>query len=602
MISNEVKEEIRSKIDIVEFLENRGVALRVAGANFVGLCPFHAERTPSFNVRPANQRYRCFGCGEEGDIFNLVQQMEQLSFMGAVQYLADEAGIKVTNEEDDEQYRQLKRMQDMTKIAAEYFRENFMSLPDQHPAKQNLAKRNLLEFAKTDPSIGFAPNAGLMKLLYSHRFSKEEIVAAGLAKATEVQGNEDTNRIATISNGEVREKFRSRLMWTIYSIEGRPIGFSGRRVYDENEKVPKYLNSPATRLFNKSKALLGLNFARKAIVDERSVYVVEGQTDVMAMQAIGVSNVVASLGTAFGSFHADMLSRLAATSTKKKDQFKFYFAFDPDAAGVKAAKSVFSSIPEIQLNSYVISLAKEIEDPETGDKSMVFPDPCDYRLAYGDDDLRGALTHSMSMVEFILRQELKNHDVLNPEGRSAFIAAARPTLAVIRDPLAHDAYLRKISYWTGIAYAQLVELIKKPQQSVDQEFMQQQKRRDDTTIDEKIFAAFLQYPDHMFSIFSKRKLTVDLFSDRNRAAEIIQYLPEEDALAFHDLKIPEGKEEQLLNRLVDMFLSIKYMEAVENLNARFAAATSDDSSLVDETLLFEILQEQQSLKTKYQQA
>lgn len=601
MISNEVKEEIRSKIDIVEFLENRGVALRVAGANFVGLCPFHAERTPSFNVRPANQRYRCFGCGEEGDIFTLVQQMEQLSFTGAIQYLADEAGVKVTNEEDDEQYRQLKRMQDMNKIAAEFFRENFMSLPDQHPAKQNLAKRNLLEFAKTDPSIGYAPNAGLMKLLYSHRFSKEEIVAAGLAKATEVHGNEDTNRIATISNGEVREKFRNRLMWTIYSIEGRPVGFSGRRVYDENDKVPKYLNSPATRLFNKSKALLGLNFARKAIVDERAVYVVEGQTDVMALQAAGVPNVVASLGTAFGTFHADMLSRLAATSAKKKDQFKFYFAFDPDAAGVEAASKVFKGIPEIQLNSYVVSLAKEIEDPETGDKSMVFPDPCDYRLNYGDEDLLQALSQSISMVEFILRQELKNHDVLSPEGRSAFISAARPTLAVIKDPLAHDAYLRKISYWTGTAYAQLVELIKKPQQSLNQEFAQQQ-HRDETTIDEKIFAAFLQYPDQMFHIFSTRKLTVDLFSDRNRAAEIIQYLPEEDALAFHDLKIPEGKEEQLLKRLVDMFLNIKYREAVENLNARFAAATSDDSSLVDETLLFEILQEQQALKTKYQQA
>jgi len=605
MFSKETLDEVRNKADIVDFLEKRGVALRISGANFLGLCPFHAERSPSFNVRPAVQRYHCFGCGETGDVFDLVRNMEQLSFAGAVQYIADEVGVKVTNDEDDEQYRQLKRYQDMTKIAADFFHENFLNLPDQHPAKQNLADRNLLEFAKTDPSIGWAPNTGLMKLLYSHRFSKEEIVEAGLAKETEIMGNEDTNRVATISRGEVREKFRNRLMWTIYSVEGRPIGFSGRIIYeDKSSKAPKYLNSPQTRLYNKSKALLGLNFARKAIVDERAVFVVEGQTDVMAMQAAGIKNVVASCGTAFQKAHADTLERLASTVTKKGNQFKFYFTFDPDNAGIEAAKKVFNGIPEIQLSSYVVDLSLEVPDTDEeslSDTKTVHLDPCDLRLQYGDEQLISRLNNSVSMIEFILKLEKNNWDVSTPEGRTGFVNAARPTLALIKDPLAHDAYVRKISFWSGVPYSQLLEVIRKPSNNSNQSSQQNRNREHELTIDDKVFAAFLQYPTEMSKIFAQKRLSAQLFADPERATDIIANLPADNPLMFTELKVAEGQETVQLTRLMDTFLRIKYMEAVEALNARIAAASNDSVSVADESLLWEIMQEQQALKVKYQQ-
>lgn len=595
MISKQVIDEIREKSDMVKFLEDHGVTLQIAGANYKGLCPFHSERSPSFNVRPAINRYHCFGCGETGDIFDLVAHMEQLSFSGSIQYLAEMLNIKITSDEEDAQYKKIRRLQQICKLASEFFHENFKNLPSQHPAKKNLADRNLLEFAETDPSIGYAPNGALMKLLHENRFSTEEIIEAGLAKQAQVEGNEHTNRVGTIRNGEVREVFRNRLMWTIYDISGKPVGFSGRKVYENDTISPKYVNSPQTPLYNKSKALLGLNFARKDIVSERNIFIVEGQTDVMAFQAAGIRNVVASCGTAFGKSHVEIIERLASTSTRKGEQFKFFFCFDGDGAGINAAVKVFNNIPEIQLNSYVISL----KTPESGEETL---DPCDLRLTYGDEALRDALKHPVSMVEFVLKQELSKWDVRTPEGRSGFVTACRPTLALIKDPLAHDGYLRKISFWSGVPYSQLVTHVRPNGKStVAVAAPVNQNVSNSLSIDEQIYAAFLQYPEKMWSLYYEAGIEDSFFNNPAEIQHIMDELPEDHPLMFADLKIPEGKEDALLERLCQMFMRIKYMEAVEQLNGRIAAASNDANSLMDETLLIEIMSEQAALKEKYRQ-
>jgi DNA primase len=597
MISKQVIDEIREKADMVKFLEDHGVTLQVSGANYKGLCPYHNERSPSFNVRPGIQRFHCFGCSETGDIFDLVAHMEQLSFGGAIQYLAEEMGIKITSDEEDEQYKKVRRLQQICKLASEFFHENFKNLPQSHPAKKNLADRNLLEFAETDPSIGYAPNGALLKLLHENRFSTEEIIEAGLAKQIQVEGNENTNRIGSIRNGEVKEVFRNRLMWTIYDVSGKPVGFSGRIIYENDTLSPKYVNSPQTPLYNKSKALLGLNFARKDIVALRHLFIVEGQTDVMALQAAGIRNVVASCGTAFGRSHVEILERLAATSTRKSEQFKFYFCFDGDDAGIKAAVKVFNNIPEIQLNSYVISL----KTPESGDEIL---DPCDLRLTYGDEALRKALKAPVSMVEFVLKQELKNWDVLTPEGRSGFVTACRPTLALIKDPLAHDSYLRKISFWSGVPYSQLITHVR-PNGQAQQQAQAPQTLQGGTgaslSIDEQMYAAFLQYPERMWSLYYETGIEDSFFANPAEIQHIMDELPEDHPLMFADLKISEGKEDALLKRLCELFLRIKYMEAVDQLNGRIAAASNDSNSLMDETLLIEIMGEQAALKEKYRQ-
>ncbi len=587
MFSKDILEEIRSRKDIVKYLEDQGIALRVSGATLVGLCPYHNERSPSFNVRPGIQRFHCFGCGESGDIFDLVRHFEQLNFTGAVLSLADSLGMQVVSEEDDEEYRKLKRLHTICKIAADYFHENFMQLPAQHPAKQNLQNRNLLEFAETDPSIGYSPNSGLIKTLLTHRFSLDEIIEAGLAK--EPNPEQGYN--------EAREVFRNRLMWTIYDISGKPVGFSGRKIYENDKVSPKYVNSPQTPLYNKSKALLGLNFARKSIVENRSVYIVEGQTDVMALQAADVTNVVASCGTAFGKPHASILERLATMSTKKKEQFRFLFCFDGDGSGVTAALKVFNNIPEIQLNSYVVDMSIKEGD------STVNLDPCDMREKYGDEVLKQSLANPISLLEFILKQELNNWDILTPEGRSGFVNAAKPTLALIKDRLAHDAYLRKISYWTGVPYTQLVDLIKKP---ASQPIPAGQKVQDVNTIelsmDDRLLAAYLQFPAQMKEILQEKSITAEFFSDKGKASQVFagEHDPG-DVLLFADLKIREGDEAAYLERTAEAFLRVKYLEATEQLNARIAAMTNDAHSLTDENLLFEIMKEQEDLRKKYRQ-
>lgn len=599
MISKQVIDEIRTKADMVKFLESHGVALTVAGANYKGLCPYHSERSPSFNVRPGIQRFHCFGCGETGDIFDLVAHMEQLSFTGSAQYLADELGIKITNDEEDAQYKKLRRLQQICKIASEFFRDNFVGLPESHPAKQNLADRQLLEFAMTDPSIGYAPNGALMKLLHENRFSTEEIIEAGLAKVAQPQNGTDNSRVLSMQ-GQVREIFRNRLMWTIYDVSGKPIGFSGRKVYENDTMSPKYVNSPQTPLFNKSKALLGLNFARKHIVEKRNVIVVEGQTDVMAYQAAGILNVVASCGTAFGRPHTEILERLAATSTRKSEQFKFNFAFDPDAAGAKAALSVFNNIPEIQLHSYIISF----NIPQAGDENL---DPCDLRNRFGDAALLQTLERPVSMVEFVLKQELKKWDVLTPEGRSGFVNACRPTLALIKDPLAHDGYLRKISFWSGVPYSQLVDVVrhngKAHQRREQQDGPVQNAPNAPTTltIDEQLYAAILQYPEQLRPIYFETGLRNTFFNNPEEAEHLMVNQPADHPLMFADLKIAPGKEEEALKHLCQLFLKVKYMEALEQLNGRIAAASNDSNFLMDETLLVEIMKEQAALKEKYRQ-
>lgn len=587
MFSKDVIDQVKAKADIVAYLERQGVALKTSGANLLGLCPFHNERSPSFNVRPGIQRYHCFGCGESGDIFNLVQHFEQLNFSGAVMYVADEVGVQVVSDEDGEDYRKLKRLYQIMKIASDWYKEQFKLLPSDHPAKQNFSDRNLLLVAETDPSVGFAPSQGLLSVLYQHRFSTEEAVEVGLAKHDE--------------NGHLREVFRNRIMWTVYDVTGKPIGFSGRRVHDDDSRTPKYLNSPQTRLYNKTKALLGLNFARKTVVETKSVYVVEGQTDVMALQAAGVQNVVASCGTAFGRTHSEILERLGSTG-KKREQFKFFFCFDGDSAGVKAAKSVFNNIPEIQLTSYVIPM--NVTDPTTGETLSL--DPCDLRIRYGDQMLLETLQNPVTMIEFILKEELKDWDLSTPEGRSGFVAAASPTLGLIQDKLAHEGYLRKIAYWTGIPYTQIVDTIRSPRTRKPSQ--QAQGSSSDITAEDRVIAHYLQYPDITKAVFTEKAVDLSFFTDQDRAQKMFNGNLEEDPLNFLPLKAEtenlnehETDETTVIVRsaknAVENWLRAQYLEAVETAKSNHAENINGD----DETALLSIVTELQSLKKKYSQ-
>lgn len=429
MISRETINQVREQTDIVALIESKGVALTRAGSRYKGLCPVHSERSPSFNVNPDSQTYHCFGCGVSGDAIAFMQEVDGFNFTGAVEYLADEAGIVVENTDgEDPDYLRKKDYLRCVGAAAHFYRTMFANLPEDHPAKKNLAGRNYLyvegrETWLEDFGMGYAPDSYdmLSKYLVKQGYTEDQIVDAGLAFRSD-----KTNKLI--------DRFRHRLMWEIRNIQGKPIGFSGRRLREEDN--PKYLNTPQTILYNKSKVLYGLDLAKKKIVDGKTCFVVEGGADVMAVSAVGLTNTVASCGTAFGSEHAAIIRRMIDDFDSQKSG-RFVFVFDGDAAGVKAALSVFDIKPSIRDRAYVVSLPQG--------------DPVDYRVSEGDDALRDLLENSqVPITEFVIRHAMKNYDLSEAEGRQSFVKEAMGIISSIDEIAIYESYRRKIAFLSGI--------------------------------------------------------------------------------------------------------------------------------------------------------
>lgn len=429
MIPREDIDQVRATADIIELVRERGVELRQTGNRHVGLCPFHSERSGSFNVKPDSNTYYCFGCGEKGDVFAFVMAMDGLPFIDAVRTLAERYGITLheTETEEDQDSTSRRRIYVVVAEAASWLRKQFKPLSDDHPAKSELAKRNLLVVPHRTEwleefGVGYAPEgwSHLSDYLLKQGFTQDEIVAAG---------------VATISQrGTLVDRFRGRLTWEIRDIQGRPIGFGARRLFDSDDG-PKYLNSPQGILYDKSRVLYGLDLSRKSIASSKKVIVVEGYTDVMAMHAAGIENVVASSGTAFGEHHATILRRLI-DDFDGVQQGIFIFGFDGDAAGQKAAQKTFSLKSPIHTRSFVIS----------GEG-----DPCDLRLAQGDEALQIMVDSKnwMPLTDFVLKGELSKHDIATSEGRNNFLRIAVTMLSVITDMQLREDYARKVSFWSG---------------------------------------------------------------------------------------------------------------------------------------------------------
>lgn len=572
---------IRSKVDILEFMEARGNSFRQTGAAWVGLCPVHSERTPSFNIKPFNQTFRCYGCGINGDIFSLVQEIENLSFPGAVQYLADITGVKLSVEEDPA-YKKRQRLQTVTRLTAEWFRYNYKKLDDSHPAKQNLAARNLLEFSLLDETVGFAPSGGaLYRLLKEKQFTDDELVEAGVFFRTD--------------DGALRERFRNRLTWAICTPQGQPVGFSARKLF-ESDNGPKYTNSPQTEIFNKSKNLLGIQDARREITQTQQVYIVEGQTDVMALRASGKNGVVASCGTAFGSEHANMLMHLSKMG-KHTEQFKMIFCFDGDAAGVKAAKSVFESIPQIHLNAYVV----KFEDQT---------DPCDYRKDYGDLRLSEFVdSKQVPLIEFVLSETRHNWNLETPEGKSNYVKEARKLLTHITDKIQYSAYVRKVAAWTGLSYTDLHSEMHMNQPTTSDKVDTENKYAGLDTLQPEnlpVLAALVQHPEESLQVIENLGIDSSYFGVDASHIDSYIYKAQTKEIDYND---------QVYLQLSHYMLNVNY-DRVENsiesifrsyLRKQFLIESAKlDSSLfdpgIDPVLAFQkIVEEQDNLKKRFRQ-
>jgi DNA primase len=401
------------------------VQLRRAGADSLkGLCPFHDEKSPSFHVRPNHGHFHCFGCGEGGDVYAFVQKIEHVTFVEAVERLADRVGYTITytgavsNVQRDRGSRS--RLLAANAAAHEFYAEA-LSSAEAAPARQYLTDRNFDPDVTQRFGCGFAPSGWdtLTKHLLRKGFEFKELEAAGLSR----EGRRGP-----------MDRFHRRLLWPIRASSGEVIGFGARRIFDDDQMEAKYVNTPETVLYKKSAVLFGIDMAKRDIAKGHQAVVVEGYTDVMAMHLAGVTTAVASCGTAFGEEHLAMLRRLMMDDNFFRGEL--IYVFDGDEAGRAAALKAFDGEQSLAGQSFVAVAADGM-------------DPCDLRLKAGDGALRDLVARRSPLFEFAIRSALAEMDMESAEGRVGALRRCVPMVARIKDPTLRDEYARQLAGWVG---------------------------------------------------------------------------------------------------------------------------------------------------------
>lgn len=424
-------DEVKSRINIADVI-GEYVALKPASVGSLkGLCPFHDEKSPSFNVRPVQGFYHCFGCGEGGDVYKFLQQLDKISFTEAVEKCAARVGYALTYEEGgaSENQGQKARVLEANNAAAQFYQSQLMT-DDAIPGREFLKGRGFDKTAAEMFGVGFAPKgwSNLTDHLKALGFTIEELVTAGLA---------------TKSDRGAYDKFRGRLIWPIRDTTGQVIGFGARKLFDDDQG-PKYLNTSDTIVYHKSAVLYGIDLAKKAISKQQQVVVVEGYTDVMACHLAGITTAVATCGTAFGDDHIRILNRML--SAEKDTPAEVIFTFDPDAAGQKAAMRAFNDSHKFFAQTFVA----------VGPEGL---DPCDLRSQKGDEAVQDMIASKKPLFEFAIKQKISKFDLATVEGRVGAARAAAPVVAAIRDSAMRPAYIRELAGWVNLDGNEVAALV-----------------------------------------------------------------------------------------------------------------------------------------------
>lgn len=341
--SDNLKEEVRLHNDIVDVISSH-VEVQRAGKNFKALCPFHQEKTPSFIISPERQTFHCFGCGIGGDVFRFVMEYEKMEFREALELLADRAGISVTFEKSKGGGINRNRLYQLNEKAAVFYHQT-LAKPEGEEGKAYLKERQLTDESIRDFQIGFAPNSWdtLIDRAKKWGFSREELEQAGLIGVS-TKGNKKY----------YFDRFRNRLMFPVSNAIGKIIGFSGRVIAPQS-KGAKYVNTPETPIFHKSRVLFAMDKARRKIAETRSAYIVEGQLDAIRCHEVGLNQVVASQGTALTPNHARLLKRYCDDIT---------LILDSDSAGQNAALKAINTFLAAELDVGIVTLP-DGEDPDS---------------------------------------------------------------------------------------------------------------------------------------------------------------------------------------------------------------------------------------------
>ncbi|MBC2715699.1 MAG: DNA primase [Desulfobacteraceae bacterium] len=506
--------EIRNTANITDIISER-VVLKKAGKDHVGLCPFHSEKTPSFTVSAVKQIYHCFGCGAGGDVFSFLMKYDGIGFSEAVQSLARRYGIDLPERNMSASQRkvasQRQQLFDLNKQVMSYFISQLSGRSSGQKVRAYLEKRGFHQEIITQFGVGFAPD-GWDNLV---RFFRKLNVSQALA--------EKTGLVVPRKNTGLYDRFRNRVMFPIFDVSNQIIGFGGR-VLDDSK--PKYLNSPETPIYNKSRSLYGAHAAKNKSRETGSVYIVEGYFDLLALHQHGITNTVATLGTSLTAEHISALRRGFAQ--------KAFLVFDSDEAGLKAARRSISLFMNAAMDAAVIVLPKGY-------------DPDSFIFEFGREAFEKASETAIGMVEFLIESSIQSNG-LSMEGKVRVISDLQQPLLEIKDSVARSIYIKYLAERLSVNETAIIEKIK----SGEKRFKQAQpnnwlKHNDDKQslsendlliesemirVEKQIVSMMLKSPEILPEI--KKRRVLDYFSDK-RLIEIAKIVLKHPIYGDEDL-------------------------------------------------------------------
>ena len=435
-ISDRQLDEILQRCDITEIIAGY-IPLKKAGRNFKALCPFHHEKTPSFVVSPDKQIFHCFGCGAGGNVFSFIMKNERMDFPEAVKFLADKAGVRIITETEKEtgtKHSVSTILYKLNELAAWYFHQNLLKASGAKKARDYLIKREISKESVSDFRIGFALDLwdGLLTFLRSKRIGDDLLLKSGL--------------VIKNAQGRMYDRFRNRIIFPIFNAQAKIVGFGGRTIDvpgdaadQHQDKGPKYINSPETDIYIKSKNLYGFNFSKRFVQQEEYCIVVEGYLDFIVPYQAKVKNLVASLGTAFTHEHVRLLKRYTNNVV---------IVFDSDEAGQGAALRSLDLLIEEGMNVKIADLRKGF-------------DPDSYVRKYGADEFRNRVKAAKTLFDYKLDSLLVKFDKESPEGKAQIAGMMLETIGRFRNAILRTTYIKKLSESLSIPEETLIFELKK---------------------------------------------------------------------------------------------------------------------------------------------
>jgi DNA primase len=431
-IRQEDVEAVRERTDLVRLIQQY-VALKKAGRQFSGLCPFHTEKTPSFSVDPAKQVYYCFGCGKGGNAFHFLQEVETLTFPEAVERLAGQAGVTLRYEGvSPGERRQASRRQALHRAnarAGELYRRMLLEGREAEAARRYLAGRGVTQESVAAFDVGFAPGyPDFLLRRMSRDFSPEILIEAGLAMKD--------------ARGGVRDRFRNRITFPIHDLSGNAVGFGARLLEGDG---PKYLNSPETPVYRKGELLYNLHRAKGEVTRAGRAFVVEGYTDVIALHQAGIPTGVATCGTALGEGHFRLLSRFSRTAV---------LCFDADEAGARAAERAHGLFEQFGLEVAVLILPAG-------------KDPADFVADDGGEAFERLADRATPVVEYMLERAIRQADLTSPEGKARAVRLGLPVVVGLKDPVLRGQYAGRLADLAGVSPNEVIMEVERAGRGLD---------------------------------------------------------------------------------------------------------------------------------------